>query len=81
VYRGSASFLGQKRPNLVEIMRNEERMAWEWAEIQVLGKRGITQEHVMILLRFFLQNTAGDIGNQPISSIFQFFNFEVFPMF
>jgi hypothetical protein len=30
-------------------MRNEETTAWKWAETQVLGKRGITQENLMIL--------------------------------
>jgi hypothetical protein len=39
---GSASFLGEKIPNLDENIRNEETMAWEWAETQVLGKRRIS---------------------------------------
>jgi hypothetical protein len=33
-------YLCEKRPNLDEIMRNEETKAWKWAETQVLGKRG-----------------------------------------
>jgi hypothetical protein len=56
-------------------MRNEETTAWGWAETRVLGKGGITQEHLMIFLRFFLHNTAGDTGNHLISSIFQFEHF------
>jgi hypothetical protein len=66
---GSASFLGEKRSNLDEIMRNEKTMAWKWAETQVLGKRGIIREPLTILLRFLLQNKAGDTGNHLISSI------------
>jgi hypothetical protein len=51
-------FLGEKRPDLDEISRNGERGLWKWAETQVLGKRRITQEHLMIFFRLFLQNTA-----------------------
>jgi hypothetical protein len=40
---GSASFSGEKGPNLDEIMGNNETTAWEWAETHVLGKRGVTR--------------------------------------
>jgi hypothetical protein len=72
---GSGSFLGEKRPDLGEISRNGETGPWKWAETQVLGKGGITQEHLMIFFRLFLQNTAGGRGNRLISSIFQFEHF------
>jgi nickel-dependent lactate racemase len=36
----SAGFSGGKKPILDGIMRNDETMAWKWAETQVLGKRG-----------------------------------------
>jgi hypothetical protein len=39
--------LSKKRPNLDEIMRNEEPKAWKGAETQV-GKRGITRELLTI---------------------------------
>jgi hypothetical protein len=67
---GSTIFLGEKNPNLREIMRNGKTKAWKWAKMQVLGKRGITREPLTILLRFLLQNKGGDTGNHLISSIF-----------
>jgi hypothetical protein len=63
------SFLGEKIPNLDQIMRNEETKAWKWAETQLLRKGGISQEPLMIFLQFLLQSKAGDTGNHLISSI------------
>jgi hypothetical protein len=62
---GSECFLGEKRPNLDKIMRNDETTACKCAETQVLGKRGITREPLMIVLQFLLHNKA---GTQEITS-------------